>query len=67
LVKEVSAGVSVPVIAHGGAGMPQHISEVIKSGASAVAVGSMFLYQRKGLGVLVNFPKQKIEEAIASI
>ncbi|MDB5207172.1 MAG: histidine biosynthesis protein [Flavisolibacter sp.] len=67
LVKEVSAGVSIPVIAHGGAGTPQHISEVIISGASAVAAGSMFLYQKKGLGILINFPKQKIEEAIAGI
>ena len=29
---------------------------VHKGGASAVAAGSMFVYQKKDLGVLINFP-----------
>ena len=63
LVKKVSEAVSVPVIANGGAGSIEHIEEVIKKGhASAVCLGSMVVYQQKGMGVLVNFPdKERLE------
>lgn len=66
LVKGVTDAVSIPVIAHGGAGTIEHISEVVKHGnASAVALGSMVVYQQKGYGVLVNFPdKNKLEEEL---
>ncbi|WP_421941593.1 AglZ/HisF2 family acetamidino modification protein [Pedobacter sp.] len=62
LIKLVSGSVRVPVIANGGAGNVSHIGEVVKNaGASAVAVGSMVVYQKKDMGVLVNFPdKQSI-------
>jgi cyclase len=54
LTKEVSDAVSVPVIAHGGAGSVDHIWQVVHEfGASAVAVGSMVVFQKKGMGVLV--------------
>jgi len=43
LVKEVRAAVSIPVIAHGGAGNVQHIYDAVKSGASAVAAGIFFI------------------------
>jgi imidazole glycerol-phosphate synthase subunit HisF len=57
LIKKVSEAVNIPVIAHGGAGSPSDISEIIKKDiASAVAIGSMVVYQKKGMGVLVNFP-----------
>lgn len=57
LVKRITQVVSIPVIAHGGAGTIAHINEVIKDAhASAVALGSMVVYQQKGMGVLVNFP-----------
>lgn len=57
LTQKISEAVSIPVIAHGGAGNIQHIKEVVHTGkASAVALGSMVVYQQKGLGVLVNFP-----------
>lgn len=57
LTKKVSDAVSVPVIANGGAGSLEHIGEVVKKGnASAVCLGSMVVYQQKGMGVLVNFP-----------
>jgi len=63
LVKSVTNEVSIPVIAHGGAGSIEHICEVVKhSGASAVALGSMVVFQKKGMGVLVNFPNKKILE-----
>lgn len=57
LVKRVTDAVSVPVIAHGGAGTLDHIQQVVKgANASAVALGSMVVFQKKGMGVLVNFP-----------
>lgn len=57
LIKKVTDAVSIPVIAHGGAGTLQHIADSVKiGGASAVALGSMVVYQQKEMGVLVNFP-----------
>jgi cyclase len=57
LVKRVTDAVSIPVIAHGGAGSVDDISKVVKqSKASAVALGSMVVFQKKGMGVLVSFP-----------
>ncbi len=59
LVKSVTDAVSIPVIAHGGAGTLAHIREVVHDAhASAVALGSMVVFQKKGTGVLVNFPEQ---------
>lgn len=59
LVRAVADAVSVPVIAQGGAGTLGHIGEVVKKGgASAVALGSMVVFQKQNMGVLVNFPSQ---------
>ena len=61
LIKKVTDVVGIPVIAHGGAGNIEHIGDAVnKSFASAVALGSMVVYQQKGMGVLVNFPDQKV-------
>lgn len=60
LVKSVADAVSIPVIAHGGAGAVEDIEQAVKqANASAVALGSMVVFQKKGMGVLVNFPNQK--------
>ncbi len=66
LTKKITEAVNIPVIAHGGAGSVMDIRKVIKEGnASAVALGSMVVYQSKGMGVLVNFPDRvKLEAAI---
>jgi cyclase len=57
LVRSVTSAVGIPVIAHGGAGSVAHLAEVVRgAGASAVAVGSMVVFQKKGMGVLINFP-----------
>lgn len=65
LVKQVSDNVSIPVIAHGGAGNIDHIKEVVKNAnASAVALGSMVVFQKKDMGVLINFPERKKLEEI---
>lgn len=64
LIKSITKNVQVPVIANGGCGNLKHISEVVKkANASACAVGSMVVYQKKEMGVLVNFPdRKKLEE-----
>lgn len=60
LVRAVSSAVSVPVIAHGGAGSVEHIGQAVhQGGASAVALGSMVVFQKKDMGVLVNYPDQE--------
>lgn len=65
LVCKVVEVVDLPVIAHGGAGEMEHISTVlVQSGASAVALGSMVVYQKKDMGVLINFP-DKAEMSVA--
>jgi cyclase len=67
LVQSVADAVSIPVIAHGGAGTIEHIQNVVKeSHASAVALGSMVVFQKKGMGVLVNFPDKRELGALMS-
>lgn len=57
LIRRVAHSVTVPLIAHGGAGTLQDIRDaVLIGGASAVALGSMVVFQKHGNGVLVNFP-----------
>ena len=47
LIKLVSDAVSIPVIAAGGAGTPEHFVEAVQKGnASAVAAGSIFHYTK---------------------
>lgn len=67
LLKSVADAVNVPVIAHGGAGNVAHIGQAVKrGGASAVALGSMVVFQKKGMGVLVNFPDEaELRNALA--
>lgn len=44
LLKKVVQAVSVPVIAHGGVGKPEHVLEAQRAGASGVAVASVIHY-----------------------
>ena len=66
LVAEVASAVNIPLIAHGGAGSMDDISSVVNEAkASAVALGSMVVYQKKDMGVLVNFPdKEELKELL---
>ena len=63
IIKIVSDFAKIPIIANCGAGNINHINEVFsKTNVSAVALGSMVVYQKKDMGVLVNFPdKNKIK------
>jgi imidazole glycerol-phosphate synthase subunit HisF len=59
IIKKISNAVSIPVIANGGASSLEDIEKAVKNGyASAVSLGSMVVYQKKGMGVLVNFPNK---------
>lgn len=68
LIKEISHSVSIPMIAMGGAGELNDIVLAKKAGASAIALGSMAVYQNKNRGILINFPTQKeLREALNEV
>jgi cyclase len=57
LIKLVGDAVSIPVMACGGASYIDDFRKaVLAGGISAIAAGSTFVYQNKGMGVLNNFP-----------
>lgn len=59
LTRSVADAVDIPVIASGGAGSLDDIGSVVRNGhASAAAIGSMAVFQSKGLGVLIKFPQR---------
>lgn len=60
LIEQVSSAVSIPVVACGGASsIADFKNAVLQSGASAVAAGSMFVFQRPHEAVLISYPAQK--------
>lgn len=63
LIRLASEAVKIPVIANGGASCLMDIKQVIQfGGASAAAAGSLFVFQGRNQGVLINYPaRQKIE------
>lgn len=66
LIKQVTDSINIPVIVNGGAGNLQHLEEAAKiAKASGLALGSMVVYQKKGMGVLINFPaRQELEKKL---
>lgn len=57
LIKKVTLQVSIPVVACGGAGSLSDLVEVVqKTGVSAVAAGSMFVFYGKHKAVLITYP-----------
>lgn len=57
LIKRVSAKVSIPIVALGGAGKIEHLKEAYNNGfANGLGAGSLFVYQGKARGVLINYP-----------
>lgn len=52
--------VDIPVIASGGCGSVDDLKKILyKTNANAAAIGSMAVYSKKGMGVLINFPDRK--------
>lgn len=59
LISELAHAIHIPLVACGGAGKPEDFQQAVQAGASAVAAGSMFVFQKKGMGVLINFPSAR--------
>lgn len=60
LIRSVVERIKIPLIALGGASSPDDIKKVLyETGASAAAIGSMAVYQKKNMGVLIRFPKRE--------
>ncbi len=68
MIKKISETVSIPVIACGGAGELNDFKNAFQQGkASAVAAGSLFVFQGKKKGVLISYPSPKeVKEIINS-
>ena len=61
-IEKVSSSIPVPLVALGGASSVQDLRSAIVAGASAVAAGSMFIFQRPHNAVLINYPNQSVLE-----
>jgi cyclase len=58
-IRQVAESVEVPVIASGGCGTVDDLKDVLYNAhANGAAVGSMAVYSKKGMGVLINFPSR---------
>lgn len=67
LVNKVTRAISVPVIACGGAGRLEDFASA-NAGASAVAAGSMFVFQGRHRAVLISYPPYKeLERLLGTI
>lgn len=55
LTKAVSDAVSVPVIASGGAGKPEHFKQALVSGADAALAASLFHFRELNIGDLKKY------------
>lgn len=56
IIKEISASVSIPIIACGGAGNLEDFKKAKEAGASAVSAGSLFVFIGKNRSVLISYP-----------
>jgi cyclase len=58
-IKRISQAVSIPVVALGGAGRIEDLIDGYRYGfANGLAAGSLFVYQDKRRGVLINYPQR---------
>ena len=64
LIYEVTHKTHLPVISCGGVGKLEDIENGILNGSSGIAIGSMCVYSKKDMGVLIRFPKQNDIEQI---
>jgi imidazole glycerol-phosphate synthase subunit HisF len=56
LFEEIANSVNIPLIACGGAGNLEHLKMAFEKNISAVAAGSMFVYNGIHRAVLINYP-----------
>lgn len=63
LIAAAASGLDVPLVAAGGAGSHEDIANALRAGASAVAVGAMFVFHGPHKGVLISYPtSEKVHE-----
>lgn len=65
LIESVARAVTVPVVALGGAGSFQDLQPALRAGASAVAAGSMFVFNGKHRAVLISYPTPEQVRALS--
>lgn len=65
LLTEISGSVRVPVIGHGGIGSVAQIIEGLRAGASAIAVGSLFVYRGRHRAVLISYLSDEDRRRVA--
>ena len=58
LIKEVAGSVQIPVVAVGGASGIADFEIAVRNGASAVAAGSLFVFQMPHRAVLISYPSE---------
>lgn len=59
IIETLLNGCKTPVIASGGAGNIAHLKNILyTTNVNAAALGSMAVYSKKGMGVLINFPSR---------
>jgi cyclase len=57
---QILNSVDIPVIACGGCGSVGDLKKMLyETNANAAAIGSMAVYSKKGMGVLINFPSRE--------
>jgi len=60
LIRSISQAVNIPVVALGGAGRIQDLVDCYRYGfVNGLAAGSLFVYQDKRRGVLINYPEKE--------
>lgn len=67
LIKSISESVKIPVVALGGAGSLDDLKLAKQSGASAVAAGSLFVFQKAHRAVLITYPKTEEINSIINL
>lgn len=59
LIDVINRNVDIPIIANGGCGSIDDVKRVLyENNVQAAAIGSMAVYQKKDMGVLIRFPKR---------
>lgn len=60
IIAEIVNKIEIPIIASGGCGSVDDLKQVLyESHVNAAAIGSMAVYSKKGMGVLINFPDRE--------
>lgn len=64
LIAEAASGLEVPLVVAGGAATLADIAHAFDAGASAVAIGAMFVFHGPHKGVLISYPSPSQVQAL---